>query len=292
MVSLKPHLKQIVPLLAALGLLLLLPISVAAVAKTTTGNQDITQAVTQSYNADASVQLGMIVKLKGGDSSAVEPLSKGGIATMLGVTVAANDAALTLTPQDVKSQQVFVATYGRYTALVSTQNGPIKPGDYVTISSLAGIGMKAGAEQTVILGKAAGSFTGTSNVEGSVDVKDDKGHTAKVAIGRIPINLEIAHNPLAAKATDYVPSFLGKTAIAIAGKPVSAARIYLGTITLLVSAIVTGNLLYSGVKSGMAAIGRNPLSRQSIIRSLIQTVVAGLIIFVVGVFAVYLLLKL
>ena len=292
MVSPEAYLKQIVPFAAALGLLLLMPLNVAAATTTTTNNQDISQAVTQSYNADSSVQMGMIVKLQDKDATTVEPLSQGGIKNMLGVTVAANDAALTLAPQNVKQQQVYVATYGRYKTLVSTQNGPIKTGDYITISSIAGIGMKAGIDQSVILGKASGNFSGTSNVEGTVDIKDDKGHSAKVAIGRIPVSLEVAHNPLASKATDYVPSFLAKTAVTIAGKPVSAARIYLGAITLLVSAMVTGSILYSGVKSGMTAIGRNPLSRKSIIRSLIQTVTAGLIIFVVGIFAVYLLLKL
>jgi hypothetical protein len=292
MVSPKTYLKQILPVAVALGLVWLTPLSATAATTATTGNQDISQAVTQSYNADATVQLGMVVNLKDKDTSTVEPLKQSGINKMLGVTIAANDAAVTLTPQTVKQQQVYVATYGRYTALVSTQNGPIKSGDYITISSLAGVGMKAGIDQAVILGKAAGDFSGTSNVEGSVDVKDDKGHSAKVAIGRIPVRIEVAHNPLASKATDYVPSFLAKTAVTIAGKPVSAARIYLGAVTLLVSAMVTGSILYSGVKSGMTAIGRNPLSRKSIIRSLIQTVTAGLIIFVVGIFAVYLLLKL
>jgi len=51
-------------------------------------------------------------------------------------------------------------------------------------------------------------------------------------------------------------------------------------------------VMYSGIRSGMIAVGRNPLSKKSIIRSLIQTVIAGLIIFLAGVFAVYLLLKL
>jgi hypothetical protein len=294
MVKFKKYLKQTLPLMAALGFVVLSPLSAAAATTTTTttNNQDISQAVTQSYNADSSVQMGMIVNLKANDSTTVEPLSQGSINTMLGVTVAANDAALTLSPQNVKQQQVYVATYGRYATLVSTQNGPIRAGDYITISSLAGVGMKAGSDQSVVLGKATTNFSGTSNVEGSVTVKDNKGNSAKVAIGRIPVSLEVAHNPLASKATDYVPSFLAKTAVTVAGKPVSAARIYLGTLTLLVSALVTGNILYSGVKSGMTAIGRNPLSRKSIIRSLIQTVIAGLIIFVVGVFAVYLLLKL
>jgi hypothetical protein len=51
-------------------------------------------------------------------------------------------------------------------------------------------------------------------------------------------------------------------------------------------------MLYSGIRSGMIAVGRNPLSKKSIMRSLIETVIAGLIVFAVGIFAVYLLLKL
>ena len=75
-------------------------------------------------------------------------------------------------------------------------------------------------------------------------------------------------------------------------KKVSAARIYLGLAVLALTTVITGNLVYSGVRSGMISVGRNPLSKKSIIKSLIQTVIAGLIIFIVGVLAVYLLLKL
>lgn len=255
-------------------------------------NENITQAVTQSYNADSSVQLGMIVQLKSGDASSVVPLTNLNLSAMLGAVVSPNAAAVTLTPQSTTGQQVLVATSGRYNVLVSNQNGAIKSGDYITISSVAGVGMKADVNETIVLGKAASAFNGTSNVSSTKTITNDKGQSTRVAIGTIPVDIAIGRNPLDSKDTDYVPSFLAKSAVTVANKPVSAARIYLGLLTLLVSAIVAANIIYGGVRSGMMAIGRNPLSKKSITRSLIQTVIAGLIIFVVGIFAVYLLLKL
>lgn len=256
------------------------------------GTSDATSGVTQSYNADPSVETGMVVKLKPDDSSTVVPLPNTDIQDMLGVVIPTTNATIVLTPQTVKKQQVLVATSGRYNVLVSNQNGPIKIGDYVTISAVSGVGMKANEIENEVLGKAAGSFTGTANVLGTVALKNTIGRTTNVSIGSIPVDINISHNPLFQKSADYVPSFLAKAAVAVASHPVTASKIYLCLAILFITAFVTGNMLYSGVRSGMIAVGRNPLSKKSIIRSLVETVIAGLIIFVAGVFGVYLLLKL
>ncbi len=254
--------------------------------------QNISSGVTQSYNAGPDVELGMMVQLKSKSPNTVIPLDQSSIIDMLGVVIPSNNATIVLTPQEVTTQQVLVATSGHYEVLVSNQNGPINVGDYITISSIAGVGMKANSVQNEVLGKAAGAFNGTANVLGSTQLKSTLGTTTTVTIGRIPVDLSISHNPLFARAADYVPGFLSKVADTVANRPVSSARIYLSMALLLITAMVTGNMLYSGVRSGMQAIGRNPLSKKSIIKSLIETVIAGLIIFVVGVLAVYLLLKL
>jgi hypothetical protein len=258
----------------------------------TSSQANISGQVTQSYNADASVQVGMIVELKSKDSSTVTPLPNEDIKNMLGIVVPANNATIVLTPQDIKQQQVLVATGGRYGVLVSNQNGPVKTGDSLTISSIAGVAMKADDKQPQIVGKAASSFTGSANVISTVKLTDSTGQNANVTIGRVTLDIGIMHNPLFSRSADYVPTFLAKVASGIANKPVSAARIYLSLAILLITSILTGNILYSGIRSGMIAVGRNPLSKKSIIRSLFQTVIAGLIIFVAAVFAVYLLLKL
>ncbi len=258
----------------------------------TNDNADISQEVTRSYNSDPAVQQGMIVSLKPKDASTVVPLPSNDIRSMLGVVVPPNNATIVLAPQTAIKQQVLVATTGRYFTLVSNQNGPIKVGNYITISAISGVGMKADEKQTEVIGKAAGNFSGSADVIGSVKLNDTLGRSTNVAIGHIPVDLSISHNPLFQKNADYVPGFLSKVAAGVANKPVSAARIYISMVIIIVTVLLAGNMLYGGVRSGMQAVGRNPLSRKSIIKSLIQTVTAGLIIFVAGIFGVYLLLKL
>lgn len=260
--------------------------------KSSTNSDSLSGSLTQSYNADPTVQPGMMVQLKPKDSKTVEPLAGNQVRGMLGIVVPTTNAAIVLSPEDPTKQQVLVATSGRQQVLVSNQNGPIKVGDYVTISAIAGVGMRAGEIQTQVLGKAASDFSGSNNVIGTIKVKDTLGKEQSVAISRVAVDISIAHNPLFSKSTDYVPGFIAKVATTVASKPISAARIYLSLALLLMTALITGNMLYSGVRNGMKAVGRNPLSKKSIIRSLIQTVIAGLIIFVAGIFAVYLLLKL
>jgi hypothetical protein len=88
-----------------------------------------------------------------------------------------------------------------------------------------------------------------------------------------------------------VPEVLTKFAQIVTKQPVSAFRIYLSAGVLLVCLIVAGIILVAGVRTGMTAVGRNPLAKRSIVRSLIQVTLMALIVFVIGLIAVYLLLK-
>jgi hypothetical protein len=257
----------------------------------TSKNTDV-QSVTQSYGSDTALQLGLIVGLSKKDASKVEPLTDKTIKSMYGVVVSPNDSPVTLTPAKTSGHQVFVATYGRHNILVSTQNGPIQPGDYITISALSGIGMKAGTSQSLVIGRAAGNFDGTGNVEGTASLKDTKGKKVNVSLGQVPVNIGIAHNPLEQHLTNYIPGFLQRVGNGVANKTVSPARIYLGLAVLLVGAFIAGSLLFAGVKNGMVSVGRNPLARKLIMRSLLQVVIVSLIIFIISAFAVYLLIKL
>jgi hypothetical protein len=248
----------------------------------------VAQTVTQGYKADRPLQRGMIVKLKSNDSSVIEPVDNESIEHMHGVVVDANDAPVTLSGE---GQQTFVATIGHFDVLVSNQNGPIAVGDYITISALPGIGMKAGDKQPMVAGKALGTFDGTSNVVGQADLKEGNG-SRKVAIGRVRMDLGVASNPLVKPTDANLPRFLEKTAEAIANKPVSPAKVYLSLAIFLATAMITGTVLYAGLRSSIIAIGRNPLSKKSINKSMAQVILTGLIIFISGTFGVYLLLRL
>ncbi len=266
--------------------------SPAANSKSTSAPVDISNDVANTYNADASVQQGMIVQLKENAPTDIVALTSLSPDKILGIVIPNTNVTIVLTPATVTKQQVLVATKGKYSVLVSNQNGPIKVGDYLSISAIAGVAMKAGVDQPQVVGRATSDFSGTASVISSLTLKDQSGKDTKVAIGRIIVDITIAHNPLNQKTVDFVPAFLIGLAQSVANKSVSVARIYLSSVILFVSTIVTAIMLYSGVRSGMIAVGRNPLSKKSIMKSLFQTVIAGLIVFIVGVLAVYLLLKL
>ncbi|MDB5186085.1 MAG: rane protein of unknown function [Candidatus Saccharibacteria bacterium] len=278
--KIKPYL-SVHRLLAFAGLVVLVFLSI----QTSLG----AQSFTQGYGADETLQRGMIIKIKESDTTKVEPVTYETADKMHGLVVDPNDAPVTISSEGKK---VFVANSGHYDVLVTTQNGAINPGDYVAVSALHGIGMKAGTKELVVVGRALGSFDGKSGAIGSAEIKDSAGKTSKVSIGLVSLDISVSRNPNLKLEEPNLPEFLRQASEAIAGKKVNPVRVYIGTIIFVISSIIAAVLLYSGVRSGIISIGRNPLSKKSIIRSMFQVVITGLIIFVTGLFGVYLILKL
>lgn len=246
------------------------------------------QAVTQGYGTDQVIQRGMLVQLKKDDPSKVEPVKQDTADKLFGVAVDPNDAPVTLSSDGKKA---FIATAGKYDVLVSTQNGNIKAGDYITVSAIDGVGMKAGTKEMYIIGRALTDFDGSINKIGSSKVKVSDGSEKEVAIGRTQADVLVAGNPLMRPEKANVPEFLRKAAESIAGKPVPVARIYISVFVFIASTIVAGILMYGGVRSAIISIGRNPLGKKLIVRGMFQVIITGLIVFILGIFGVYLLLK-
>lgn len=154
--------------------------------------------------------------------------------------------------------------------------------------------MKAGGEQSRIIGKALSPFDGLNNISGKTTVKNAQKEDVPITIGLIPVDVAISHNPLEAKPESILPGFeyLQRMAGSVAGKPVPPLRIYISLIALVLSAAIAGSIVYAGVRTGMTAIGRNPLARSSIVRNLVQVTLTGVIILIIGIVGVYLILKL
>lgn len=256
-------------------------------------NGNTTQAIVQSYGTDTTIRQGMIVELKKGDTSKVEPLTNTDVTGMQGVAISASDALITLSGNAASTSQIYVATSGRYNVLVSNQNGAIHAGDYISISALDGIGMKAEDTEQTVLGKAGADFTGKgSGVAGTATLKNSFGGTITVTLGSIPVDINIANNPAQGHGIGELPGFLQVASNSIADKPVGAARIYISLAVLFITVLIVGSLLYSGVRNSIVSIGRNPLAKGYIVRGLTQVVLTSIIIFILGLFAVYLLLRL
>lgn len=150
--------------------------------------------------------------------------------------------------------------------------------------------MLATYNESEILGRAIDGFDATSGVISESTLTDTTGQNQPVKIGRIMVDVGIGNNPIA-KSAAVTPEWLGKVGQAIAGKSLSPARIYISAGIFLIGAFIAGAVLYAGIRSSIIAIGRNPLSKKSILRGLIQVIFTSLIIFIIAVFGVYLLLK-
>lgn len=246
------------------------------------------QSVTQGYSADSVLQRGMVVSLSENDTSKVEPVNRENQTRIHGVVVAPNDSTFTLSETEEKT---YVATVGKFETLVSTEAGTINAGDFVAVSSIPGIAMKAGERDAFTVGKAVEVFDGSEAIFNET-LTNTLGDTQQVAIKRIIVDVSVGPNPLLRPEDSTLPEFLKSATEAIAGKKVSAVRVYIGLVIIAAASGVSGSLLFSGVRSAVISIGRNPLSKKSVTRSVIQIVVSSIIIFLIGLFGVYLLLRL
>lgn len=244
------------------------------------------------YGADVSYENGTIVQLSGKDAGAVKVATQANLQDMFGVTVDRNQQPLTLSKEGLQNE-VFVAVSGTYNVLVSTQGGPIVSGDYVTLSSVNGVAMKASTKEKTVFGRANASFDGKGVTLGSTQLKDTTGKvTGAVTLGSIPVTIDIRRNPNEKSTKAKVPEALQRIGQAVAEKEVSAVRIYLSMAITTISLLAAISVLYAGVRNGVISIGRNPMSKKSIFRALFEIILTSALILIIGLFAVYLLLKL
>jgi hypothetical protein len=257
--------------LPALALLLLAFAVLASIANADT--------IVRGFKANGTLEPGIIVALSGNSNDAVDIATEKDPTKIYGVVIDPAQAPFTV---QKSGQQVFVATGGSYPTLVSTQNGTIKAGDYISVSSVNGVGEKV-KDQPTIIGKADAGFDGSSQTITTT--------TEGYKIGRINVSIIPGRNPL---VKDYlaIPAPLKRFGEAIAGKNISAVRIYVALSVFAISAIIALSVLLVGVKSSITAIGRNPLSKKSILTGLFQVITVAILVFIVGMFGVYLLLRL
>jgi hypothetical protein len=253
-----------------------------------------TSSVAQTYDAAPSVLPGMLVRLDPSASakSSVIPLTSSSLDKMLGVVIPASGSPIVITPQSSTNQQVVVADSGRYSVLVSDENGPIKTGDQLTISSISGVAMKASRFQSQIIGQSEASFNGYTNVLGTEPLQNSNGRIFKEAIGSIAVNVSLGSNPNYQPTKSILPQFVITTASKIANKQVNTLHIVLAALALVLAAFIAASLLFGGASSRITAIGRNPLAKRSVARALLSVVSFGLMVFVAGLLIAYLIIRL
>ena len=262
-------------------------LSVAAVSAVSYGGGNV-----QGYSGETSLDNGTIVELTGADSNKVKIANQANLQNMFGVTVDRTQL-LNSSSNGTVENEVFVAVSGTYNVLVSDQAGAIVSGDYVTLSSVDGVAMKAGTEESTVFGRAGASFAGAGASIGSATLKDTKGQTNKtVRLGIIPVTIDIKRNPNEKSTEANLPEILERIGQAVAEKEVDPIRIYISLAITAVRLITAIIVIYAGVRNSVISIGRNPMSKKSIFRALLEIILTAILILIVGLFAVYLLLRL
>jgi hypothetical protein len=255
----------------ALAILLFLPLI------TIVGNASA-DTIAKTFASNQTISPGYVVAISKADTTRVELATEKELSRIYGVAVDPSDSSVTLQSANGK---VVVVTSGSYNLLVSLSGGVVKAGDYLSLSPTDGISAKASDSQEYIVGRALSDFNGTTGV---ISGNGDN------AVGRIAAQVSPGKNPLS-KSEPTVPGPLLKVANSLAGKPVSAERVYTALGIFLVSLAVAASLIYVGVRSSMISIGRNPLSKHSIMRGLMQVVFAAALVFSAGLLGVYLLVR-
>lgn len=168
-----------------------------------------------------------------------------------------------------------VVTTGKAYVRVSGANGPISSGEFVTSSTTAGLGTRA-LKSGYTLGTAVESFHGTT--------ASDQ--------GKILVNLAVRPAVLSAGASNNLIEMVKQGMESAFMTPLSAMRYVVAGILVIIS--VGYGLSHFGrlAKSGVEAVGRNPLASRAIQLSVLFNVILTVGIIAVGVIIAYLVLSL
>jgi hypothetical protein len=244
--------------------------------------QQSSNSIAQGFQADSGnggIVAGALVSFRASDSSKVA-LATTTSADYLAGIVDINP----LVTISGENQEIDVVLSGTTNALVSDINGPIRAGDKITASPIAGVGMLATADSQIVGTAQAGLKNGEIQ-----NITDRSGNQHRVRIGNVPVQVGVAYYQ--APGSNFLPPFIQSVANSIAGRQVSLIRVLLSTVLLLLSFTIVAVLIYTSVRSAMTSLGRNPLAAKAIRKGLYQAAIVALVVVGGSLLASYLILN-
>ena len=245
-------------------------------------------SLSQGYATTTEIATGSLVSLNSKSSGDVVVADLNNAGRLFGVVVAPSSASISLSGG---TGQVQVTTTGSALVFVTTSGGDIHIGDYIAVSPIAGVGMKASSAGTRVVGTAQADFNGQG--AGATKRTIDGGAGKKeVAIGQIPVVISVSsYTDTDGKQTYVIPNWLQNLSNTVAGKSVSPIRIILAGLVLIVALTSVSVLLYSAVRNSIISIGRNPLSRGGVVQGMLIVGAIVVAILAITAGAIYLLIS-
>lgn len=217
--------------------------------------------ISHSYKSDAKIGNGSLVSLDPARTDYVLPASTDNATQLLGIVLDAKDSLLAV---DETAGKLQVATSGTVTALVSTVNGDIAVGDQISVSPFRGIGQKAASGMRVVgLAQTGFKANASGSTQQTVTDLSGKQHTLSVGYTRLTIGIGTG----SVSSNDQLNG-LQSLAKSITGRKIATARIVLSLVVAIIAFVAIVTLMYTSIYSGIISIGRNPLAKYAVFRTL------------------------
>jgi hypothetical protein len=241
--------------------------------------------ISHSYLSSSPISNGSIVALDPKRTDYVVTADTSNGDRLLGVAVASDDSLLAV---DAGKGKVQVATSGNANTVVSTVNGDIKVGDQIAVSPFTGVGMKASGG-THVIGVAQTAFNNGSENATTQEITDKNGKTKEVALGYVRISIAIGKG--AGVEGDQNLNDLQKLAKSLTGREVSTVRVIISLIIALVALTALVVLIYASIYGSIISIGRNPLAKYAVFRTLGSVVGMSVLMAGVAALTIFFLLR-
>ncbi len=188
--------------------------------------------------------------------------------------------------QDVTNGKPVVRS-GTALVNVTTLNGPVRYGDYITSSPIAGKGQRV-SESGYVLGVALEAFDGGGETVA--------GPNGQVAAGKIRLAVRIEYAELTnPRFAGRLFSFIGSSFLENIQDPRRLGEIirYLAAGMVILLSFAFGFLTFSrSIFKGVEALGRNPLAKNSIQLSMIINIIMLVVTGLIGIVASILIIRL
>jgi hypothetical protein len=158
-----------------------------------------------------------------------------------------------------------VINSGEDYVLVSTINGSIKKGDYITSSTIPGVGQKA---------------TGVGNTIGIAE--DNFSATSKYMLKKIPVAINIHYVSTGTNETSNAVLYSNSKQITIAEQVETFLRYVLAVLIVIITFVISLKLINKTTNKGIEALGRNPLASRQIYVGIAFNISVVLVILYIG----------
>ncbi|MBI2595350.1 hypothetical protein HYW46_01285 [Candidatus Daviesbacteria bacterium] len=159
-----------------------------------------------------------------------------------------------------------IATSGVARVLVTTINGPVLPGDFITSSAIPGKGQKA-TRSGHVLGIALDGFSGAGT--GSIQV------SLRVGYAELPQGSVISYVNL------YTTSFLEN--IKDPRRFIQVTEFLIALLIVIASLTFSFFVFTRSAVNGIKAIGRNPLAKRAILFSVALNIILAVVVSLGGI---------